>query len=451
MIDFEHMEGGSLNAYLNGGDATPVETPVVTPPANEVSNEQVPADGTSTRQAEDSANVATPDATIDSQETPTDAVTKEGTEASSEESASPDAQQTDEELKTPKALRDAYDSLKSKVNPYSAFIDKVVENEVSPALVEEAYSVFDSYVALDNGTETDASGFLSNLYQLSPTAFQTVAQTLINDNKDFISKQLFGTEVTAEDVQAFKQFKESGTKVSAVDDEIVVPEFDPVSGEPLAEEIQNMIKDNVLRARQAEAARKAVEDKTTAEQTATQQAAEAQRIEDQNKAIDTAIGNYRSERLKIIDNTIAKLHLQPLPTDTDEVKTEKEMMAAVIKGATVFSFGSDAKAQTLYRQAVDYIADGKERLAQGHAFNIEKAMGEHAAKIGKFVSDLYAKANQAVKQQVQQAATGDRPEISNTGAAPTLGTSANSYAPLSSEGISARLAELEASGRLPRR
>ncbi len=444
-VDFESIEGGSLAAFLN----TPLETPaapvVDTPVVVEPAQEQVPAVVPAVTEPNTPAPVATPDATIVQEPNP-DAV-KEGTADSADKSASPDAQQQEEEaFKEPKALRAAYDNLKSETAPYKPFIDKVREKEVSPVMLDEAFNTFDSYLSLDSG-ETSASPFLSNLYQISPTAFQRVIQTLIEDNKEFVSNQVFGTNVTAEDVEAFKKFKESGSTGASNNDEIVVPEFDPVSGEPLSEEIQSLIRDNIVRARTAEAARASSDAQTASEKTAAELAAQQEAAAKREIAIDTAIQTYRDDRLKVIDTTIANLRLQPVPTDTAEVKTEKEMMASVIKGATVFSFGSDAKAQALYRQALDNIGEGKDRLAAGLAFNIEKAMGEHAAKVGKFISDLYAKAHATVAKQVQQAATGDRPEISNTGAAPSIGTSASSHAPLSSQSIDARLAELEASGR----
>src|SRR5262249_16152564 len=152
--------------------------------------------------------------------------------------------------------------------------------------------------------------------QISPTAFQHVAQTLIRDNQDFVSQQLFGMKVTPEDVNAFKQFKESGAKASANDDEIVVPEFDPASGKPLSEEIQNMIMDNIRRAREAEASRQATEQRISSDKAAADAVAREAEIEKENARIDTAINTYRQERMKVIDNTIASLRLQVLPTDT---------------------------------------------------------------------------------------------------------------------------------------
>lgn len=433
-VDFSSIEGGSVASFLSGDGALSTDAPVETPA------EQAPAAGADTHQVETPAPVAA-DATIETPETETK--TEEGTEESSEKSDSPDAQVKAEELKGPKALRDAYDSLKAEVaplEPYKDFMKTVVEQEISPVMLQEGKALLDSFLSLEEGEEIDAAKaqpFLSNLYQLSPTAFQRAMLSLIDDNKDFVAKRL-GMES-----------KPEANASAEVDEEIPVPEFDPVSGEPLSEDVRNLIRAANERMKSFNEKEK---ERTESERAALAAQAEKQ-AEEEAARIDASITSYRNDRLKVIDSTIEKnLGLKDLPTDKPELKADKAMARELIKQAAVSSFGADPKASKFYKDAIDKIAEGKTKLADGLAFNIEREMGAHAEKVAEFVSKLLAKAYQAEKAQVQKAATGDRPEVSENGAsASTAAVDTSNMAPFSAESIAARLANLEASGRLPRR
>jgi hypothetical protein len=435
-VDFSEIEGGSVAAFLSGDGSLPT-------PGVEAAPEQAPAEGADSHQVEIDPATSQTDATIETDESKPDAAL-EGSEESSEQSDSPDTQQPKEEFKGPKELRTAYETLKAEVaplEPYKDFIKTAVENEISPVMLQEGKALLDSFLSLESageGEEVNASPFLSALYQLSPDAFNRAMMTLVDDNKDFITKRL-GIEAKTE----------ADASSSVGDEDIPVPDFDPETGEPLSDELKAFIKSNIEKVREFNAKEKA---RTETERAAAAAQAEKE-AEEQNARVEAAITSYREERMKVIDTTIEKsLGLQELPTDKPEVKADKAMLRDIIKGATVSSFGNDAKARELYKNAVDKIAEGKNKLADGLAFNIERAMGEHAQKVAQFMSDLYARANKAETAQVQKAATGDRPEVSDNGA--TVSSAAldtSKLAPFSAESIEARLANLEASGILPRR
>ena len=449
MIDFNDL-GGSVASFLAGDGSLSSDTPV-----SEPAPEQVPASSTVPRQ-DDTTPAPQPEAAVETPEASTELKPEDTTGEKPEGSESSDTPSEGEEFKGPKELREAYKTLKATVEPYKEFLDEVQTQGVSPVLLKEAKSVFDSYLALDNAAETGSAqeatnAFLSNLYQLSPSAFQVAMMGLVDDNKDLIAKRIFGSEVTAEDINAFKQFKETGAAPisSNVDDEIVVPEFDPVTGEPLSDEVQQLIRNAGEKIKAFNA-----KERERVEQERVAEAAKAkENAEQENARIQNAIDTYRNERLKVVDNTIAKnLGLQDSSKDTDEVKTEKAMLREIIKGATISAFGSDVKARQFYQNAVNNIAEGKTKLADGLAFNIERAMGEHASRVAEFLMGLYAKAYTTESAQVQKAATGDRPEISDNGAVVnTAAIDTSKLVPFSNESIEARLANLEASGKLPPR
>jgi hypothetical protein len=448
-IDFTDL-GGSVASFLSGDGTLSSDTPVEQP-----APEQGQAGSPVPRQDE-TPPAPQPDAAVEASKTDTELKPEDTTGEKPEGSESSDTPSEGEEFKGPKELREAYKTLKETVAPYKEFLDEVQTQGVSPVLLKEAKSVFDSYLALDaaselGSTQEATNAFLSNLYQLSPSAFQVAMMGLVDDNKELIAKRIFGAEVTAEDIAAFRQFKETGATPTSsnVDDEIVVPEFDPVTGEPLSDEVKELIRNQGERIKAFNE-----QERQRKEQERVAQAAKAQEdAERENAQIQAAIDTYRNERLKVVDNTIAKnLGLQDSPKDTDEVKAEKAMLREIIQGATISAFGSDAKARKFYKEAVEHIAEGKTKLAEGKAFNIERAMGEHASRVAEFLMSLYSKAYTTESAQVQKAATGDRPEISDTGAVVnTAQLDASKLTPFSKESIEARLAHLEASGVLPPR
>ena len=440
-IDFTEL-GGSVASFLADstaslGSETPVEQPAP---------EQVPAGSTDSHQVE-TQPAPQPDAAVEVPKSEAE-LKPEGTEGSSEESASPDTQQQGTELRGPKELREAYDTLKTSVEPYREFLDEVNTQGVSPLMLKEAKNVFDSFLALDaaDGEGSTANTFLANLYQLSPSAFNTAMMGLVDDNKELIAKRIFGAEVTTEDIAAYKQFKETGASPTSsnVSDEVVVPEFDPVTGEPLSDEVKELIRNQGEQIK----AYNARERQRTESDNAAKAAKAKQDADEKQNQTQAAIDTYRNDRLKVVDNTIAtNLGLQDSKNDTDEVKAEKAMLRNIIKDATISAFGRDDKARQFYQDAVNNIAEGKQKLADGLAFNIERAMGEHASRTIQFLMGLYSKAYAKQEAQVQKAATGDRPEISDTGA--TVNTAAidtSKLAPFSDESLKARLANLEASG-----
>lgn len=445
-VDFESIQGGTVAAFL-AGDGT---APAAPAPATDPLAVQAPADGAVSHQDQTSAPAAL-DVATGIEAKPEGAVEgQQGAELGSDKSATPDAKPEGQEFKLPKELRDAYDTLNAKVKPYEEFLNSVSERELSPVMLNEGLNLLDSFISLE-GAEADGAKFLSSLYQLSPQAFQNAMLTLVDDNKEFIASRVLGMQATPEQIDSFKQFMASGQAAKVTNDDITVPEFDLETGEPLSEQMQAYIRNNIEKAKAAEARDTARSFEQQAREAAAEENSRAEAARVEEARVDTAITNYREARLGVVDRTIASLGLQALPTDKEEVKSEKEFLASIIKGATVFSFGSDTKAKSLYQNAVDNIADGKTRLAEGLAFNIEKAMGVHAQKVASFLLNLYQKANAQQTTQVQKAATGARPEISDTGAATPIGVSTGSYAPFSAASIDARLAELEASGRLPRR
>jgi hypothetical protein len=436
---FSSIEGGSVSSFLAGDGSLPGD--VVTPAPD--TTEQAAASTADSRQVETAAPPQT-DASVETPEASNDAV-QEGTEQGSDKDASPDVQQSTEEFKEPKALRAAYDTLKAEVKPYEPykdFIKSVVDQEISPVILTEAKSMFDSFVALDSideesaeyGAKTDE--FLSGLYKLSPVAFNRAMMSLVDNNKELISKRL-GVTATQE-------------SANVDDQEVPVPDFDPESGEPLSEEIKNLIRASNERVKNFNAKEKERKDADDAAL-----AAQAQKdAEAQHRQIDQAIETYRNDRMAVIDRTIAKdLGLQDSPKDTPEMKADKALLREVIKGATVSAFGADPKAREHYKNAVDNIAQGKAKLADGLAFNIEQSMGNHAKRIVEFAMKLFADANSFRSGQVQKAADGEeRKEISDTGASLNSGfVDTSNLVPFSDESLRARLANLEASGKLPRR
>lgn len=449
-IDFTDL-GGSVASFLADGNASLSSDAPVEQPAPEQGQA-----GSPVPRQDETPPAPQPTAAVEAPATDTELKPEDTTGEKPEGSESSDTPSEGEEFKGPKELREAYKTLKETVAPYKEFLDEVQTQGVSPVLLKEAKSVFDSYLALDaaselGSTQEATTAFLSNLYQLSPSAFQVAMMGLVDDNKELIAKRIFGAEVTPEDITAFKQFKETGATPTSsnVDDEIVVPEFDPVTGEPLSDEVKELIRNQGERIKTFNA-----KERERAEQERVAQANKAREdAERENARIQSAIDTYRNERLKVVDNAIAKnLGLQESQKDTDEVKAQKAMLREIIKGATISAFGSDAKARKFYQEAVDYIAEDKTKLAEGKAFNIEQAMGEHVARIAEFLMGLYSKAYATESAQVQKAATGDRPEISDTGAVVnTAQLDTSKMAPFSQESIAARLAHLEASGVLPPR
>jgi hypothetical protein len=426
---FESIEGGSVATFLSG-DSTPA-------PVEDLPVEQALPESADTHQVETPAPSQT-DATIETPETKPEEATKDTEESSVKESESSDTPQPKEELTGPKALRTAYESLKAEVaplEPYKDFMKSVVEQEISPVMLQEAKSMFDSFLALEQDSEANATAFLTSLYELSPSAFQKAMVTLVDDNKEYVAKRL-GLEAQAE-------------TSATVDEEVPVPEFDPETGEPLSEEVRNLIRaaNERVKSFNEKERQRAEADKLAADKAA-QELAEKQAAE-----IDKAIDSFRSERLKSIDRTIDNITgLKELPNDTDKVKADKEKLRSIIKGAAISSFGNDSKARTFYQSAVERIAEGKSKLADGLAFNIENAMGSHAKEVAEFLSDLFSRAYKNETAQVQQAATGSRPEVSDSGASVSSGViDTSKMAPFSDESLRARLANLEASGRFSKR
>jgi hypothetical protein len=347
-----------------------------------------------------------------------------------------------DDFKTPPELRRAYNEVVARLKPNEELLG-IIEERGGAAYVQQANDIYDSFV----GPNANPENFLNSLYEISPLAYETTMRSLVDANREVITSQLFGQPVTADDWKAFQTFKQTGQTAQTSNqassqsaDTFEVPEFDEETGEPIPKSVQNMMRAQMAQLSQF-----------TATERARTEAAQRAEAEKRETAIEQSISSFRNDRIKVISNTIDKMGLADSADDTPESKADKALLRQVIQATAMSAFGQDEKSKSIYVRAMQHLEAGEEKPAQALSFQIEAQLARHASQVASRISQLLDAERKLKTQTVQQAASGERPEVTSTGAAPQVGIApANNFAPFSDQSIQARLEQLRASGVIKR-
>lgn len=297
-------------------------------------------------------------------------------------------------------IREWGDNWKKTATEYKATADFVNEKFGDLSSAELAHSIYSSFA----GEEFDPTAFSKLLEQMSPERAGKLVENLASERASKMVpdkvQELFGGQVSQEEITLFKKWKESGYAFGEGDD---IPDSLKVDkdGNPLNEETIEFLRNLKSQVDGMVSSRRSSEDSAKAQ-------AEAER----EAAIQASINEFGAGRLKILDSEFEAMGLAPSKDDNTEVATEKEFLRQFLVHGVSGMFLADQEASKDYQSAVGHIAKGENLLARRYEPRIEKKLVEilRGGFLKKF-RDALAPEKKA----------DPRPDISNSGGAADLG------------------------------
>ena len=302
-------------------------------------------------------------------------------------------------------LRDHVKGLKNDLETYKSTHNFVNESFGDLENAKLAHQLYNGLVS----EEFEPDYFIQAISDLSPTRAQKLAESYANQYAPQYAQEkiqeYFGGDVTPEEVELFRQWRDSGYMITPQEDGIPDAFKYDSYGNPLSEEQVDAFKQqfkmlNDLRSR--------VESQV--------QMSEQQRIQEVQQEIQQQlvqqVQEFDDANLKILDNDFAKVGLGLSDTDTPELRQHKEMVREFILGGVGKLFVKNQELFKNYQTALSHIENGEVRLAKRYEPKIQKGLLDimRSEPISKLLSSF-------VPDAPRQA----RPEISSSGvSAPTI-------------------------------
>jgi hypothetical protein len=300
-------------------------------------------------------------------------------------------------------LREHVKGLKSDLDTYKSSHSFLEESFGDLENAKLAHQMYSNILAED----FEPDSFVNLIESLSPSRARALAEKISEQGAVEVAYQkmqdLFGSEVTPEEVALFKQWRDSGYMITEEDDIPDAFKYDSY-GNPLSEEQVQAFKEqftmlNNLRS-QVERQVSSVEDNRQ------------QELEKQyNESIQNAVNEFEFSNIKVLESDLAKVGLSFSENDTPQVRQEKQVLREFFVGGIGRLFLSRPDLQRDYQSAIAHIQNGEQLLARRYEPRIQKGLLEilRSGPISKLMQSL-----------TPNRPTYARPEISNSGAsAPT--------------------------------
>jgi hypothetical protein len=300
-------------------------------------------------------------------------------------------------------LREHVKGLKSDLETYKTTHSFLEENFGDLENAKLAHQLYSQVLAED----FEPDSFVGLIESLSPSRARALAEKISEQGATEVAyrkmQDLFGSEVTPEEVALFKQWRDSGYMITEEDDIPDAFKYDSY-GNPLSEEQVQAFKEqfqllNNLRSQ--------VESQVSSVQEQKQKELEQQYYE----SIQNAVNEFDLSNIKVLESDLAKVGLSFSENDTPQVRQEKEALREFFIGGIGRLFLSRPDLQKDYQSAIAHIQNGEQLLARRYEPRIQKGLLEilRSGPISKLMQSL-----------TPSRPTYARPEISNSGAsAPT--------------------------------
>ena len=231
--------------------------------------------------------------------------------------------------------------------------------------LSQAEVAHELYTTLFDGQEFNPENFIKVMEKISPNRSKQLIENFAKDKAQALVpqalKELFGDNPTKEEISLFKQWKESGMFGQGED----IPDFlkFDAEGNPRSEEeiewYRNLKKQTDSVSRQTEAQK---EERARAE--ASQREAE----------IEQRVEEFATGSLSVLEPDLEAYGLAPAPTDTSEVREEKEFLRNFILGGVKEAFIKNKEALDAYNSAVKHISSGEPLLAKRYEPKVKQAL-----------------------------------------------------------------------------
>lgn len=304
-------------------------------------------------------------------------------------------------------LREHVKGLKSDLETYKSSHSFLEESFGDLENAKLAHQLYSNVLAED----FEPDSVVQFIESLSPSRAKALAEKISSQGALEVAyskiQELFGGEVTPEEVALFKQWRDSGYMITEEDDIPDAFKYDSY-GNPLSEEQVNAFKEqfdmlNKLRSQ--------VESQVNSVQEQKQRELEQQYYE----SIQNAVTEFELSNIKVLESDLAKVGLSFSENDTPQVREEKQLLREFFVGGIGRLFLSRPDLQKDYQSAVAHIQNGEQLLARRYEPRIQKGLLEilRSGPISKLMQSL-----------TPSKPTYARPEISNSGvSAPTPQTS----------------------------
>ena len=304
-------------------------------------------------------------------------------------------------------LREHVKGLKSDLETYKSSHSFLEESFGDLENAKLAHQMYSNILAED----FEPDNFVKFIESLSPSRAKALAEKISSQGALEVAQskiqELFGGEVTPEEVALFKQWKDSGYMITEENDLPDAFKYDAY-GNPLSEEQVQAFKEqfdmlNKLRSQ--------VETQVNSVQEQKQRELEQQYYE----SIQNAVNEFEMSNIKVLESDLAKVGLSFSENDTPQARQEKEALREFFIGGIGRLFLSRPDLQKDYQSAIAHIQNGEQLLARRYEPRIQKGLLEilRSGPISKLMQSL-----------TPNKPTYARPEISNSGvSAPTPQTS----------------------------
>jgi len=257
-------------------------------------------------------------------------------------------------------------SLRDDVNTYKPVAEFVTNSFGDVENAKVAHQIYSQFV--DEQFSPDK--FFETISSLSPKRAEAVLNTLGSAQADKVVQQklaeMFGGEVSTDEVTLFKQWKETGYGLQNEEELPEAFKYD-AQGNPLSEEQIEVFEKQFKALKEMG---KKLEGNVSEREKAEKAKAEADRVAKVNQAID----EFDNGRLKILEPDLEKFGLKVLPTDTPEQAKEKSFLKEFILGGVVRLFASNPELMKDYSTALGHIQNGETLLARRYEPRIEKGV-----------------------------------------------------------------------------
>lgn len=320
-------------------------------------------------------------------------------------------------------LREHVKGLKADLETYKSTHSFLEENFGDLENAKLAHQLYSQVLAED----FEPDNFVQFIENLSPSRAKALADKISEQAaaETAYSKltELFGGEVSPEEVSLFKQWRDSGYMVTDEDDIPEAFKFDSY-GNPLTEEQVDVFREQFKMLNQL---RSQVENQVNSVQEQKQRELEQQ----YHEAINNAVNEFEMSSIKVLESDLAKVGLSLSENDSPQVRSEKELLREFFIGGVGRLFLSKSDLAKDYQSAIAHIQNGEQLLARRYEPRIQKGLLEilRSEPISKLMQSL-----------TPSKPTYARPEISNSGV--------SAPAPQTSGSREERIRQLVASGAL---
>lgn len=307
-------------------------------------------------------------------------------------------------------LRDHVKGLKTDLETYKSthnFVEESFGDLENAKLAQQLYSGFVS-------EEFEPEEFYNIIQEVSPSRAQALAQKFAERESLPIAyekvKELFGGEVTPDEVALFRQWRDSGYMITNEEDIPEAFKYDSY-GNPLSEEQVDAFREQF---KMLNNLRSQVETQVSA----TQQKYYEEQVAQEEYQKQEKINEFDTSNLKVLENDLAKVGLTMSESDTPEVRKYKEYAREFIIGGIGRMFLGNQQYAKDYQTAIAHLQSGEERLARRYEPRIQKALLDivRSEPISKLISSF-----------APDEPRRPRPEISNSGvSSPTMPTEGGS-------------------------